>query len=119
MEQNPYLAALALIQRHEGTSGQVALAKCVLSLYDKIHAFALSEIILPLDSEGRQLVLSMTHNYAVHGETPELLTAGKWCYVNLPHLSELSRAMFAARQKVEEQWDREREEQLTRDFPNG
>ena len=41
-KRDPYLEALELVKQHAGTSGQAALAKCILSLYNGTHGFSVS-----------------------------------------------------------------------------
>lgn len=112
MDSNPYLAGLELVKQHSGTSGQVALAKCILSLYNREHAFSMSEILGPLDTRYTEAVLAMVKEYAVRGETPELCAAGKYVFDNFPGLVELSRAMSAARNAVRQRWEDEREAEI-------
>lgn len=118
MNENPYLAALARVQMHSGTSGQAALAKCILSLYNDFYAFSASDYLPSLDREGRELVINMITSYARDGETQELRIAGKWCYENLPRLVELARAMSEARTEVFRKWEYEREEELRHLYPD-
>ncbi|MDR8092947.1 hypothetical protein KPB05_36430 [Burkholderia gladioli] len=116
---NPYTEALDLVKQHSGTSGQGALAKCILSLYNPIHAFSIGEILAPLDDRYTTVVLAIVAEYASHGETEELRQAGEWVCENFPGLLELSNAMFEARSQVRRQWEREREEENQRLYPNG
>ncbi|HGO6074943.1 TPA: hypothetical protein ACK3Q6_007664 [Burkholderia cepacia] len=116
---NPYLAGLALVKQHHGTSGQGALAKCILSLYNPVHAFSMGEILGPLDDHYAHVVVAMVAEYAAHGETDELRQAGSWVYENFPSLVELSEAMREARQAVRAKWDAEREEERRRLYPEG
>lgn len=114
---NPYLAGLALVKQNSGTSGQGALAKCILSLYNPAHAFSMGEILGPLDEHYTHVVLAMVAEYAANGETEELRVAGRWVYQDFPRLVELSKAMEDARQRVRAEWDREREEENRRLYP--
>lgn len=66
---NPYLVGLDLVKQHFGTSGQAALAKCILSLYNSNHAFSIGEILGPLDHRYTDVVLTMLSEYSKHGET--------------------------------------------------
>ena len=115
--QNPYLVALEKVKMHLGTGSQVALCKCILSLYNSYHAFPISEILRPLDSDNTALALAMVNEYATRGETKELCQAGKWVYENSPSLIELSTAMADARDEVRSKWDRQREEENRRLYP--
>lgn len=117
MKTNPYLAGLELVKRHSGTSGQTSLAKCILSLYNSEHYFSIGDILGPLDHFYTSTVLAMVSEYAQHGETEELRTAGKYAYENFPGLVELSNAMSDARSKVRQKWEREREEENRRLYP--
>jgi len=108
---NIYLEALDLVKQYNGTSGQVALAKCILSLYNSQHAFSIGEILGPLDTRYTTMVLALVNEYAKHGETAELRTAGEWCYENFDGLVELSRSMSEARAEVRQRWERKREEE--------
>lgn len=117
--ENPYLAGLKLVKQHQGTSGQGALAKCILSLYNSVHAFSIGEILEPLDSTYTRVVLAMVAEYAQNGETAELRQAGAYVYENFPRLIELSEAMSDARSEVRRKWDREHEEEMRRLYPNG
>lgn len=119
MASNPYLAALDLVKKHWGTSGQGALAKAILSLYNSDHAFSIGEVLGPLDEQYTSVVIAMVQEYAKHGETGELRQAGEYVYENFPRLVELSQAMYEARSRVRQAWDREREEELSRQYPNG
>lgn len=115
---NPYLRGLALVKIHSGTSGQGALAKCILSLYNSdFYWFPIGDILAPLDAHYTEVVLAMIHAYAEHGETAELRQAGEYCYHNFPRLVELSQAMNDARAEVRAKWEREREEENRRLYP--
>lgn len=114
---NPYLVALDLVKQNSGTSGQAALAKCLLSLYNREHAFSLGEVLGPLDSRYTKVVLDMVTAYADRGETEELREAGRYVYENFPRLVELSHAMSNARADVLLEWDRQREEENRRLYP--
>lgn len=118
MNGNPYLEALELMKMHIGTSGQSALAKCVLSLYCEYYAFSASDYLPSLDNEGRALVIRMITSYAYDGETEELRIAGKWCFENFSRLVKLADAMCAARTEVYRQWEYEREEELNHLYPH-
>ncbi len=115
--QNPYLAGLDLVKQHSGTSGQAALAKCILSLYNREHAFSIGEVLGPLDERYARVVLAMISEYARHGETPELCEAGSWVFDHFPGLIELSLAMSNARADVRQKWERKREEENRRLYP--
>lgn len=115
MSTNPYLAGLALAKEHSGTSGQIAMVKLILSLYNSYNAFSISDILAPLDSRYSAAALAMVAEYAKHGETEELRDAGRWCVANFPGLIELATAMAEARDQVHRRWDREREEAIRRE----
>ena len=115
---NPYLVGFELVKQNSGTSGQAALAKCILALYNPIHAFSVGEILGPLDSRYQEVVLAMISAYAKHGETEELRQAGEWIYREFPRLIELSEAMSDARAQVRQKWDREREAENRRLYPD-
>lgn len=115
--QNPYLAGLELVKINHGTSGQNALAKCILSIYNWNHAFSIGEVLAPLDERYTAVVLAMVNEYAKHGETAELRQAGEWVYENFPGLIELSNAMYEARAEVRRERDRKREEENRRLYP--
>ncbi len=115
---NAYLEALDLIKQHHGTSEQAALAKCILSLYNCNHAFSIGEVLGPLDHGYARIVLDMVAEYASNGDTDELRTAGRWVSDNFPKLVELSKAMSDARFNIHDRWDREREEELARLYPD-
>lgn len=115
---NPYLAGLELVKIHSGTSGQTALAKCILSLYNDAHSYSIGEILGPLDSRYTAVVLAMVNEYAQHGETPELRQAGEWCVEQFPGLLEMTQAMYAARADVRRKWDAEREAENRRLYPD-
>jgi hypothetical protein len=117
MPTNPYLAGLELVKKHSGTSGQAALAKCILSLYNSAHAFSMGDILGPLDSNYTSVVLAMVNAYARDGETAELCEAGRYVFENFPRLVELSNAMCDARAEVHQKWEREREEENRRLYP--
>lgn len=114
---NPYLEALELVKQHPGTGGQAALAKCILSLYNREHAFSLGEVLGPLDDRYSTLVLAMIQAYIDRGETDELCQAGRYVYENFPRLVELSNAMSDARAQVRAEWDRQHEEEMRRLYP--
>lgn len=115
--ENPYLAGLELVKIHSGTSGQVALAKCILSLYNSNHAFSIGEILGPLDSRYTKVVLDMVAAYADHGETAELRQAGEYVYGAFPRLVELSGAMYDARCALRRRWEEEEEAERRRLYP--
>lgn len=115
---NPYLAGLELVKQHSGTSGQAALAKCILALYNPIHAFGIGEILGPLDSRYTEVVFAMMSEYAKRGETAELRQAGEWVYREFPRLIELSEAMSDAQAEVRQKWDRQREKEMRELYPN-
>lgn len=118
MTKNPYIAGLSLVKLHDGTSGQAALAKCILSLYNREHAFSIGEIIWPLSGEYLAVVIAMVNEYAQHGETEQLRQAGEYVYKNFPRLVELSKAMSDARFDVREKWRIQHEEKLQRLYPD-
>lgn len=115
----PYLDGLELVKQHSGTSGQMALAKCILSLYNSTHAFSMGEILGPLDERYTKVVLAMVKAYADYGENEDLRHAGAWVYDNFPGLVELSKAMSDARSEVRDRWECERQEENERLYPNG
>lgn len=115
--QNPYLVGLELVKQHHGTSGQAAIAKCILSLYNPIHSFSMGEILGPLDQRYTKAVLDMIHAYADRGETEELRTAGEYVFKQFPSLVELSEAAAEAKAAVRQKWDREREQEMRRLYP--
>jgi len=115
---NPYFAGLEVVQKNHGTSGQAALAKCILSLYNPAHSFSIGEILGPLGGEYTSVVLAMVTEYASQGETAELRLAGEYVYANFPHLVELSRAMSHAREGVKQEWTRQHEEKMRRMYPD-
>ena len=115
--ENPYLAGLELVKIHSGTSGQVALAKCILSLYNSNHAFSIGEILGPLDSRYTKVVLDMVAAYADRGETAELRQAGEYVYSAFPRLVEMSEAMYNARNGVRRRWEEEEEAERRRLYP--
>lgn len=110
-EKSIYQEAWDLIQMHQGTSGQAALAKCVLSLYNGENAFSIGEILWPLDNRYTEVVLGMVLDYAQNGETAELVRVGGLVYKSFPRLVELSESMIAARAAVYKKWESEREEE--------
>ncbi|RAS16056.1 hypothetical protein [Paraburkholderia bryophila] len=115
---NPYLAGLELVKQHSGTSGQGALAKCILSLYNSNHPYSIGEVLGPLDAHYTSVVLAMVNEYARNGETEELRQAGSWVYENFPNLIELSRAMGEARSVLRRKWDEDREAERRRLYPD-
>lgn len=84
MTKNPYLAGLELVQKNYGTSGQAALAKCILSIYNQRHAFSIGEVLEPLGGEYTAVVLAMVSEYARYGETEELRQAGRYTQTSHP-----------------------------------
>ena len=114
---NPYLAGLDLVKQNYGTSGQAALAKCILSLYNQVHSFSIGEILGTLDATYSGVVLAMVNEYTRNGETAELRQAGEYVFANFPRLIELSNAMSDARSEVYRKWEREREEENRRLYP--
>jgi hypothetical protein len=118
MNQNPYIAGLELVQTNCGTSGQAALAKCILSLYNEVHAFSIGEVLGPLDRKYTAVVLAMVNEYARHGETVELRLAGEHVYANFPRLIELSNAMSDARGIVRQKWQRQHEDEMRLLYPD-
>lgn len=120
MPTNPYLAGLDLVKKHHGTSGQTALAKCILSLYNgPVHGYGMAEILASLDDHYTKVVLAMIKEYAANGETPELRSAGSYVAKEFPRLVELSLASYEAKNAVRSRWEREREEESRRLYPNG
>lgn len=115
---NPFLAGLELVKQNSGTSGQAALAKCILSLYNAQHAFSIGEILGPLDTAYTNCVLAMIKAYADHGETAELRKAGEWVVKDFPRLCELSSAMSDARYRVKREWDAAHEAEMRRLYPD-
>lgn len=109
METNPYLIGLKMVKQHSGTSGQAALAKCILSLYNPNHSFSMGEILGALDENYTKAILDMVHAYAKHGETEELRQAGEWVYDNFPRMIELSTAAHEAKCAVRSKWEAERD----------
>lgn len=105
MSKNPYLVGLELVKQHSGTSGQAALAKCILSLYNSAHSFSIGEILGPLDEHYTKVVFDMLTAYAKHGETEELRVAGRYVFDEFPRLVELSNAMVEARAAVRNGWE--------------
>jgi len=118
MNQNPYIVGLELVQQNCGTSGQSALAKCILSLYNEAHAFSVGEVLGPLGGEYTTVVLEMISEYAKHGETAELRLAGEYVYGNFPRLIELSNAMSDARGIVRQKWQSQYEEEMQCLYPD-
>jgi len=118
MKRNPYIAGLELVQKNYGTSGQAALAKCILSLYNQRHAFSIGEVLEPLGGEYTAVVLAMVNEYARYGETEELRVAGRYVYANFPHLIELSNAMSDVRCSIRQEWQRQHEEEMRRLYPD-
>ncbi len=100
MSTNPYLAGLHLLKQHQGTKSQLALAKCILSLYQTKHAFGIGEILSHLDSRYTKAVFDMLHAYAESGATEELKHAGEYVTAHFANLVEQSNAMTEAREAV-------------------
>jgi hypothetical protein len=119
MGTNAYLAGRELVKQNDGTSGQGALAKCILSLYNPAHPFSIGEVLGPLDGHYTAVVLGMVREYAARGETDELREAGRWVYENFPGLVELSATMSEARSELYRNRKLAREEELRRLYPNG
>lgn len=115
--ENPFLVALVFMQKNYGTSGQEALAKCILSMYNDFYAFAISEILPSLDSSNKALVLAMLLEYSRHGETDELREAGNWAVRSFPYLVELSSAMHLAKTTLQRAWRLQREAELRILYP--
>lgn len=115
---NPYLAGLELVKQNYGTSGQSALAKCILSLYNRENAFSIGEVLGPLDATYTETVFAMLNEYVRNGETEELREAGRWVCENFPRLIELSNAMSDVRAKLRREWDRQHEEEMRRLYPD-
>lgn len=111
---NPYTEGLELVKLHPGTSGQAAMAKCILSLYNREHAFSIAEVLAGTDERYTKVVIAMINEYATRGETAELCEAGRYVYDNFPRIVQLSKAMADARYDVRRIWDREREEEERR-----
>jgi len=118
LNSNPYLAGLELVKINSGTSGQVALAKCILSLYNPDHSFSIGEVLGSLDERYTAVVLNMVKAYATEGETEELRKTGRFVYDNFPRLIELSEAACEAKASVRREWERQREEESARLYPN-
>jgi len=106
LNNNPYLAGLELVKKNEGTSGQAAVAKCVLSLYHPQHGFSMAEILWGLDERYTGVIMGMVQAYGTHGESEELRVAGRYVIEHFPNLVELSDAALEARCAVQEEWRR-------------
>lgn len=78
VSSNPYWIALDLVKAHSGTSGQGALAECILSLYNPVLPFSIGKILAPLDERYTEVVLGNGTEYFKRGETEELRMAGQW-----------------------------------------
>lgn len=115
MKPHVYIEALDLVKKHHGTSGQTALAKCILSLYNYDHAFSIGEVLASLDEQYTRVVLGLVRAYAVDGETEALREAGSYVYREFPRLVELSNAMREARIEVRRKWEAEREARAAED----
>jgi hypothetical protein len=116
--ENPYLIALDLVKQHDGSSGQTALAKCILSLYNSNHPFNIREILAPLDRHYTNVVFNMLIALQKNGETAELCQAGNWVYNNFPRLVEMSKTMSEARYELRKKWDAEDEAERKRLYPD-
>jgi hypothetical protein len=109
---NPYNQALAFIKANSYSSAAGALSKCILSLWNENHRFSIAEILQPLDQYNTWLVIDMVRLYATHGETQELLDAGRWVYDHKQDLIEVSNAMSSARSEVIQRWEEEYERKI-------
>lgn len=100
-----YDEALQFIKQNPGTGGAGSLAKLVLSLYNDLCGFSFAECVGNLDDRLTQIALRMVQDYAAHGETADLLAAGKMIADDLyPRLWEMGLAMRDARQATREKW---------------
>lgn len=108
---NPYAEALAVIERHPGTSGAAGLAKLVLSLYNNWCGFSFRECVDCLDSANTGLALKLVSHYAAHGETEALREVGQKLATELyQRLWEAGVTIRAARDALEAKWEREAEQ---------
>lgn len=73
--------------------------------------------LAPLDERYTRVVLAMVGEYARNGETAELRQAGEWVCKEFPGLLELSSAMSSARAEVRQEWERQREAENRRLYP--
>ena len=88
-----------------------------MSLYNPNNAFSIGDILAPLDERYTRVVLAIVKEYAEHGETEELREAGRWVCDEFPRMIELAQAMQQAREQVRSRWEREREEENRRLYP--
>lgn len=114
-----YTEARKWISMCPDTSGGVALAKLVLSLYNDQCGFAASECLQPLDTNLTKVALGLIRDYADHGETEPLRQLGRQLVDEYPGLWQQGLAMQSARQVLRDQWRREQEAEERRLYPNG
>lgn len=107
LNNNPYLAGLELVKKNEGTCGQTAVAKCILSLYNPQHGFSMAEILRGLDDRHTDVIMGMVEDFGKYGETEELRLAGSYVYDNFSRLVELSWASHHAKLELQEEWRRQ------------
>lgn len=108
---SPYDQALLIIRQHPGTSGASGLAKLLLSLYNDACGFSFAECVSSLDDRLNDVALRMVQDYARHGETEDLRSAGKILADDLyPGLWEMGLAMREAREAVRKRWENEEQD---------
>lgn len=107
---SPYDEALLIIRQHPGTSGAGGLTKLLLSLYNDLCGFSFAECVSSLDDRLTGVALRMVQDYAKHGETEDLRSAGKALVDDHPGLWEMGLAMREAREAVRQRWKREEQD---------
>lgn len=94
---NPYHTAMLTIQAHKDPRAKLALAKCILSLYNPEHAFSIGEILTAGDAATSAITVAMLNEFAASGETEVLRQVGEWVHNNFPELIQVSNAMSLSR----------------------
>jgi hypothetical protein len=108
MATTPYQEALKWIQSNPTTGGASSLAKLVLSLWNSECCFSYAECVGNLDANLTELTVRMIGQYAIHGETQDLVDVGNKVCELYPRLWELTQAMQDARGTIRKQWEEKR-----------
>lgn len=97
MDGTPYGRACQMLTRHPGTSGSLALAKAVLSLYNDENCYSIRECLDGRDADITRVIVEMVGYYAQRGENQALRDAGELVCQFYPLLLEIGYAGHLAK----------------------
>ena len=101
---NPFDEAIQIINELDGSSTAEGLAKLILTFYNDVHPFSITECMRGFDPAMRALALRMLNHYLAHGEDKSLLNAGERIKETWPTILELSKAGRQAKSDVLQKW---------------